>query len=169
MMIEDLTDSVGHYVWLHRQLAESVASWAAGEADAPVSVYLHGAARRFVQHSSGWEALLADSPALAATERVRAPSPGWEELFRAASADTSERLVTLLHVVLPRMLASLDRLSGELGEVADGAERRFCAIANEDLRVLEERGRSLLDERAPAPSQRRMAATLGRRHADLSC
>ena len=169
MMIEDLTDALGRYVWLQRRLAESLSSWGAGEEDAAVAVYLHEAARRFAEHSAGWESLLADSPALRAAERVRAPSPGWEELFRGTATGTSDRLVILLHVVLPRMRASLERFAQQLGDVAEAAERRLCANVAEDLGVIEARGRLLLDERAPAPSQRRMAATLGRRLADLSC
>ncbi len=169
MMIEDLSDAVGRYVWLQRHLAQSLRSWGDGEDDGAVAVYLHGVARRFGDHSAGWEALLADSPALAAAERVRAPSPGWDDLFRGASTGTSDRLVILLHVVLPRLRASLERFAGQLGEVAEAAEERFCTIVAEDLRTIEERGRLLLDERATAPSQRRMSARLGRRLAELSC
>ena len=169
MMIEDLTDALGRYVWLQRHLAESLGFWGVDEDDAAVAVYLHEAARRFGAHSEGWEALLADSPALRAAERVRAPSPGWEEVFRGVSTGTSNRLVVLLHVVLPRLRASLERFATQLGDVAEVAEGRFCAIVAEDLRVIEERGLSLLDERAQAPSRRRMAATLGKRFAELSC
>lgn len=168
-MIEELTDAVGRYVWLQRRLAESLRVWGAGEEDAAVAVYLHRTARRFAEHRAGWEALLADSPALGAAERIRAPSPGWEELFRGAATGTSDRLIVLLHVVLPRMRASLDRFAARLGDVAEAAEARFCAVVAADLQGTEARGRALLDERAPAPSQRRMAATLGRRLADLSC
>lgn len=169
MMIEDLSDALGRYVWLQRHLGESLRSWGDGEDDGAVTVYLHEVARRFGDHSAGWEALLADSPALGAAERVRTPSPGWEELFRGASTGTSDRLVVLLHVVLPRVRASLERFATQLGDVAEAAEARFCAIVTEDLRAIEERGRLLLDERATAPSQRRMSARLGRRLADLSC
>ncbi|MCY3663149.1 MAG: hypothetical protein OXH28_10080 [bacterium] len=169
MMIEDLTGAVGRYVWLQRHLAESLRLWSAGEADAAVAVYLHRTARRFAEHATGWEALLADSPALEAVERIRAPSPGWEELFRGAATGTSDRLVVLLHVVLPRMRASLDRFATQLGDVAEAAEARFCAVVAGDLEGIEARGLALLDERATAPSQRRMAARLGGRLADLSC
>ena len=169
MMIEDLSDALGRYVWLQRHLGGSLRSWSQGEDDGAVTVYLHEVARRFDDHSAGWEALLADSRALGAAERVRAPSPGWEELFRGASTGTSDRLVILLHVVLPRVRASLERFAGQLGDVAEAAEARFCAIVIEDLRAIEERGRLLLDERATAPSQRRMSARLGSRLADLSC
>lgn len=169
MMIEDLTDAVGRYLWLQRHLAESLRLWGVDEEDGAVAVYLHQAARRFAEHGSGWEALLADSPALRAAERVRAPSPGWEELFRGTATGTSDRLVVLLHVVLPRMRASLERFATQLGDVAEAAEGRFCAIVAEDLQGIEARGLALLDERATAPSQRRMAARLGRRLADLSC
>lgn len=169
MMIEDLTDAIGRYLWLQRHLAESLSLWGDGEEDGAVAVYLHQTARRFAEHGSGWEALLADSPALGAVERVRAPSQGWEELFRGTATGTSDRLVVLLHVVLPRMRASLERFASQLGEVAEAAEGRFCAIVAEDLQGIEARGLTLLDERATAPSRRRMAATLGRRLADLSC
>ncbi|MCY4102641.1 MAG: hypothetical protein OXG55_05140 [bacterium] len=169
MMIEDLTDSVGRYVWLQRHLAESLRLWGVGEKDGAVAVYLHQTARRFAEHGTDWEALLADSPALGATERVRAPSPGWEELFRGAATGTSDRLVVLLHVVLPRLRSSLERFAAQLGDVAEAAEGRFCAIVAGDLQGIEARGLALLDERATAPSQRRMAARLGRRLADLSC
>ena len=169
MMIEDLTDALGRYVWLQRHLGESLRFWGNSEDDGAVTVYLHEVARRFGDHSAGWEALLADSLALDAAERVRAPSPGWEELFRGASTGTSDRLVILLHVVLPKLRASLERFAGQLGDVAEAAEARFCAIVAEDLRAIEERGRILLDERATAPSRRRMSARLGRRLADLSC
>ncbi|MDE0652654.1 MAG: hypothetical protein OXI26_03280 [bacterium] len=169
MMIEDLTDALGRYVWLQRHLGESLRFWSDGEDDGAVAVYLHEVARRFVEHSAGWEALLADSPALGAAERVRAPSPGWEELFRGTATGTSDRLVILLHVVLPRMRASLERFAGQLGDVAEAAEARFCATVAQDLGTIEERGRELLDVRATAPSQRRMSATLGRRLAELSC
>ena len=169
MMIEDLTDAVGRYVWLQRHLAESLRLWGVGEEDGAVAVYLHRTARRFAEHGTGWEALLADSPALGAAERVNAPSPGWEDLFRGAATGTSDRLVVLLHVVLPRMRASLERFAAQLGDVAEAAEGRFCAIVAEDLQGIEARGLTLLDERATAPSQRRMAARLGRRLADLSC
>ena len=169
MMIEDLTDALGRYVWLQRHLGESLRFWGPDEEDAAVAVYLHEVARRFSDHSAGWEALLADSPALRAAERVQAPSPGWDDLFRGASTGTSERLVILLHVVLPRVRASLERFATQLGEVAEAGEARFCSIVVEDLRTIEERGRLLLDERATAPSQRRMSARLGRRLADLSC
>ena len=143
--------------------------WGRDEDDGAVSVYLYEVARRFGDHSAGWEALLADSPALGAAERVRAPSPGWEELFRGASTGTSDRLVILLHVVLPRVRASMERFAGQLGDVAEAAEARFCAIVVEDLRAIEERGRLLLDERATEPSRRRMSARLGSRLAELSC
>ncbi len=169
MMIEDLTDAVGRYVWLQRHLAESLRLWGAGEEDGAVAVYLHRTARRFAEHAAGWEALLADSPALEAAERVRAPSPGWEELFRGAATGASDRLVVLLHVVLPRMRASLERFAASLGDVAEAAEARFCAIVAEDLQRIEARGLTLLDERVAAPSRRRMAARLGGRLADLSC
>lgn len=169
MMIEDLSDSLGRYVWLQRHLGESLRFWGQAEDDGAVTVYLHEVARRFGDHSAGWEALLADSPALGAAERVRAPSPGWEELFRGTSTGTSDRLVVLLHVVLPRLSASLERFAGQLGDMAEAAEARYCAIVVEDLRSIEERGRQLLDERATAPSQRRMSARLGSRLADLSC
>ena len=169
MMIEDLSDALGRYVWLWRHLGESLRLWSRDEDDGALAVYLHEVARRFGDHSDGWEALLADSPALGAAERVRAPSPGWEELFRGASTGTSDRLVILLHVVLPRMRSSLERFAGQLGEVSEAAEARFCAIALNDLRAIEERGRLLLDERATAPSRRRMAARLGGRLADLAC
>ena len=168
-MIEDLSDALGRYVWLQRHLGESLRFWGHGEDDEAVAVYLHEVARRFGDHSAGWEALLADSPALGAAERVRAPSPGWEELFRGASTGTSDRLVILLHVVLPKVRASLERFAGRLSDVAEAAEARFCAIVVTDLRAIEERGRLLLDERATAPSRRRMSARLGRRLADLSC
>ena len=125
MMIEDLTDAVGRYVWLHRHLAESLRLWGADEEDGAVAVYLHRTARRLAEHGAGWEALLADSPALGAAERVRAPSPGWEELFRGAATGTSDRLVVLLAVVLPRMRASLERFAAQLGDVAEAAEGRL--------------------------------------------
>ncbi len=169
MMIEDLNDALGRYVWLQRHLGESLGFWCTDEDDAAVAVYLYEVARRFDEHSVGWEALLADSPALRAAERVRPPSPGWDELFRGVATGTSDRLVILLHVVLPKMRASLERFAAGLGDTAEVAEGRFCAIVAEDLRAIEERGHSLLDERAQAPSQRRMAATLGQRLADLSC
>ena len=169
MMIDELTDAVGGYVWLQRNLADALHSWRAGESDAEVVVYLHSAARRFEQHSAGWEALLADSPALAAAERVRPPAPGWDQLFEGTISGTAERLVVLLHIVLPRMLISLERFAGQLGEVSEAAERRFCAAVATDLRAQQSRGVALLDERTPAPSQRRLSAALGRRLADLSC
>ena len=169
MMIEGLTDAVGGYAWLHRHLADALHSWSAGESDAEVAVYLHSTARRFERHSAGWEALLADSPALAASERVRAPSPGWEQLFGGTTGGTAERLVILLHIVLPRILISLERFAGQLGEVSEAAEQRFCAAVATDLRAEQSRGLALLDERTPAPSRRRLSAALGRRLADLSC
>lgn len=169
MMIEDLTDAVGRYLWLQQHLGASLRFWGHGEEDGAVAVYLHGAARRFGEHSAGWEALLSDSPNLRPSERVQAPSPGWEELFRGTSTGTSDRLVVLSHVVLPRLIASLERFAAQLGDVAEAAEARFCAIVVTDLRAIEERGRELLDERVTEPSRRRMSATLGRRLADLSC
>ena len=169
MMIEELTDALGGYVWLQRNLSDGLNSWRAGESDAGVAVYLHSSARRFEQHSAGWEALLADSPALAASERVRAPSPGWEQVFDGAASETTERLVILLHVVLPRMLISLERFAAQLGEVSEAAEQRFCAGVASDLRAQQSRGLALLDERMPAPSRRRLGAALGKRLADLSC
>lgn len=169
MMIEELTDALGGYVWLQRNLAAGLHSWRAVESDAEVAVYLHSAACRFEQHGTGWEALLADSPALAASERVRAPSPGWEQVFDGAAGGTAERLVILLHVVLPRMLISLERFAAQLGEVSEAAEQRFCAGVASDLAAQQSRGLALLDERTPVPSRRRLSAALGRRLADLSC
>lgn len=169
MMIEELTDSVGRYAWLQRHLADALETWCAGESDPGVAVYIHGLARRCRQHSAGWEDLLADSPALEANGRMQAPSPGWDGLFRTDAGGTQEHLVTLLHVVLPRLLASLDRFSGRLGEVAEATEKRFCAIVVEDLRNELASGMPVLDERAGTPSQRKLAAALGRRLADLSC
>ena len=169
MMIEELTDAVGGYAWLQRHLAGVLHSWRGDERDAGVAVYLHSAARRFEQHSAGWEALLADSPALAASERVRAPSPGWDQLFGRTANGTAERLVILLHIVLPRMLISLERFAGQLGEVSEAAEQRFCVAVATDLRAQQSRGLALLDERTPAPSQRRLSAALGRGLVDLSC
>ena len=180
MLIEDLSDAVGRYVWLQRRLAEwlrapdgSVATAAGcddasdGAQRAAVLVYLHGAARRFAAHSAGWEALLADSPALAAKERVRAPSPGWEELDAALSA--SDRLAVLVRVVLPRLSASLERFAGGLNDVAEAAEARFCAIAAADLRDLGDRGMALLNRQMPESAQREAAETLAQRLAGLSC
>ncbi len=169
MMIEELTDALGGYVWLQRNLADGLHSWRAVESDAEVAVYLHSTACRFEQHGAGWEALLADSPALAASERVRAPSPGWEQVFDGAASGTAERLVILLDVVLPRMLISLERFAAQLGEVSEAAEQRFCAGVASDLAAQQSRGLALLDERTPAPSRRRLSAALGRRLADLSC
>lgn len=169
MMIEELNDSLGRYVWLQRNLAEGLETWRARESDAAVAVYIGVLARRYAEHSDGWESLLADSPALRASERVQAPSPGWDGLFRGDAGGTQEHLVTLLQVVLPRLLASLERFAGRLGEVAEAAEKRYCAIVVGDLRAQQERGQILLDERAGAPNQRRLAAVLRRRLADLSC
>ncbi|MCE2525290.1 MAG: hypothetical protein J4F99_04860 [Acidimicrobiia bacterium] len=169
MIIEDLNDALGGYAWLQRNLADALHSWRGAESDAEVATFLHSTARRFEQHSAGWEALLADSPALAASERVRPPSPGWEQLFDGAATETAERLVVLIHVVLPRMLTSLERFAGHLGEVSEAEEQRFCAAVTTDLRAQQSRGVALLDQRTPAPSQRRLSAALGRRLADLSC
>ena len=169
MMIEELTDSVGHYAWLQRNLAETLETWCAGESDPGVAVYLHGLARRCRQHSAGWEALMADSPALEAGRRVQAPSPGWDGLFGSDAGGTQEHLVTLLHIVLPRLLASLERFGGRLGEVAEAAEKRFCTIVVEDLRAQLVGGTPVLDQRAGATSQRKLTAVLGQRLSDLSC
>lgn len=169
MMIEELTDSVGRYLWLQRHLAAALEDWRADETDGAVAVYTHGLARRCAQHCAGWEGLLADSPALGAADRVQAPSPGWDGLFEGDAGGTQEHLVTLLHVVLPRLLASLERFSTQLGDVAEAAEKRFCSIVVHDLQAELARGMLLLDQRAAAPSQRRLAAALGRRLADLSC
>jgi hypothetical protein len=169
MMIDELTDSVGCYVWLQRNLAEALEAWCVVESDPEVVVYLHGLARRCRAHSAGWEDLLADSPALEASGRVQAPSPGWEGLFRTDAGGTQEHLVTLLHVVLPRLLASVERFGGRLGEVAEAAEKRFCGVVVEDLRAQLANGVPVLDQRAGATSRRKMAAALSRRLADLSC
>ena len=169
MMIEELTDAVGRYLWLQRHLAAALETWRAGETDAAVAVYTHGLARRCAQHSAGWEGLLADSPALSAADRVQAPSAGWDGLFEGDAGGTQEHLVTLLHVALPRLLASLERFGTQLGAVAEAAEKRFCSIVVSDLQAELARGLLLLDRRAAAPSQRRLAAALGRRLADLSC
>ena len=169
MMIEHLTDSVGRYLWLQRHLAAALENWRADEPDAAVAVYTHGLARRCVEHSAGWEGLLADSPALEAVDRVQAPSAGWDGLFEGDAGGTQEHLVTLLHVVLPRLLASLERFGGQLGDVAEAAEKRFCSVVVRDIQAESARGMLLLDQRATAPSQRRLAAALGRRLADLSC
>ncbi len=171
MLIEGLTTAIGGYVWQQRQLAESLSSWVDLTDDAEVAVYLHGTARRFASHSTGWEELLADSPALAAAERVRAPSPEWDGLFKDAASstqDTSDRLVLLVHIVLPRLLASLEKFSGELNGVHAAAEQRFCAIVAQDLSAIAERGQALLAERPPVASQQQLASTLGRRLADLA-
>ena len=167
--IHELTDALGGYVWLSRRLAVELGAWGADEAEASVAVYLHTLARRCADHGACWEALLAESPALEAAERVRPPSVGWEGLFRAESAGTAERLVTLLHVVLPRLLVSLEDFAARLGPVAEAPEQRACAIVIDDLRALRGRGVLLLDEQVPAPQQRRLAAALGQRLAGLSC
>ena len=169
MMIEELTDSVGRYLWLQRRLAAALETWRAGETDAAVAVYAHGLARRCAQHGAGWEGLLADSPALDAADRVQAPSAGWDGLFEGDAGGTQEHLVTLLHVALPRLVASLERFGTQLDDVAEAAEKRFCCIVVRDLQAALAQGMLLLDQRAAAPSQRRLAAALGRRLADLSC
>lgn len=169
MMIEELTDSVGRYAWLQRNLAEALEAWCSAEGDPEVAVYLHGLARRCRAHSAGWEHLLADSPALEASGRVKAPSPGWEGLFRTDAGGTQEHLVTLLDIVLPRLLASLERFGARLGDVAEAAEKRFCGIVVEDLRAQSASGVPVIDRRAGTPSRREPAAGLGRRLADLSC
>ncbi len=168
MTIHELTDALGRYVWLARCLAAALDDWDVDEEDAAVVVYLHTLARRCEDHGACWEALLADSPALGAAERVRPPSPGWEDVFRAESAGTSERLVALLHVVLPRLLASLEDFAGRLGPVAEAPEQRVCAAITDDLRALLARGGLVLDEQIPAPQQRRLTAAIGVRLADLS-
>ena len=167
--LHELTDVLGRYVWLSRRLAVELGAWGADEAEAPVAVYLHTLARRCSDHGASWEALLADSPALEAAERVRPPSVGWDEMFRAESAGTAERLVTLLHVVLPRLLVLLEDFAARLDPVAEAPEQRACAIVIDDLRALRGRGVLLLDEQVPAPQQRRLAAAIGQRLASLSC
>ena len=167
--IRELTDALGCYVWLSRRLAAALGDWGTDEVEPPVAVYLHALARRCSDHGACWEALLADSPALEATESVRPPSVGWDEVFRAESAGTAERLVTLLHIVLPRLLVSLEEFAARLGPVAEAPEQRACAIVIDDLRALRDRGVLLVDEQVPAPQQRRLAAVMGRRLAGLSC
>ena len=169
MMIEELTDSIGRYLWLQRHLAAALENWRAGENDTATAVYTHGLARRCAQHSAGWEGLLADSPALGAADRVQAPSAGWGGLFEGGAGGTQEHLVTLLHIVLPRLLASLERFGAQLGDVAEAAEKRFCSIVVHDLQAELARGMLLLDQRAAAPSRRRPDAAPDRRLADLSC
>ena len=155
MMIEDLTDAVAGYVWLQRSLAAALHSWRAREPDAEAAVFLHSTARTCEQHAAGWEALLADSPALAAPERVRPPSepaadglePGAAGLFEGAAGDAAGRLANLTNVVLPRLLASFEQFGARLSDVAEAPEKRFCAIVVGDLRAALERGTLLADRR----------------------
>ncbi|MCY3925100.1 MAG: hypothetical protein OXG52_06270 [bacterium] len=148
MMIEDLTDAVAGYVWLQRSLAAALHSWRAREPDAEAAVFLHSTARTCEQHAAGWEALLADSPALAAPERVRPPSePGADGLTPGAAGDAAGRLANLTNVVLPRLLASFEQFGARLSDVAEAPEKRFCAIVVGDLRAALERGRLLADRR----------------------
>lgn len=169
LTIHELTEAIGCYVWLSRHLAALLDGWRAGETDPTLAVYLHTLARRLDDHGATWQALLADSPALDAARSVRPPSEGWDELFGAESPGTSGRLVTLVHVVLPLLLTSLEDFARSLGPVAEAAEGRHCDIVTDDLRSQRNRGGTLLDERVAAPTQRRLAAVLRRRFANLSC
>ena len=169
LTIHELTEATGHYVWLSRHLAAALDGWRATEPDPTLAVYLHTLARRLDDHGAAWQALLADSPALDAPACVRPPSEGWDELFGPESPGTSGSLVTLVHVVLPRLLTSLEDFARSLGPVAEAAERRHCDIVVDDLRSQRNRGGTLLDERVPGPTQRRLAAVLRRRFVNLSC
>ena len=168
MLIEDLNSALGGYIWLARRTAQSLGprpEQPEGQSEAAVAVCLHTAARRFAQHGAGWEALAADSPALAAQTRVRAPSEGWDELFEHLldpAVTDLQRLAMLVEVLLPRIEGSLEQFAAQLGDVAEAAEARFCAIVRQDLAALSARGSALLDELRPSESRPAAAEALQR-------
>jgi hypothetical protein len=140
LTLDESTDRLAGNVAIDEALFAVVGSWSADEPDPGMRVVFATVSRLFGEHSQEARAVLPDSPALRAAERVVVPDD-WADRLSALD-NASGRSATLVEVVAARSerdAATVDRLT----TVADAPVLRLLARTRLD----HDHALALLDQR----------------------
>lgn len=125
MTLDEVTTWLGASIAVDERLFAIVGEWSTDEADAAVRVTFATVSRWLGEHAVEARGLLADSPALAAVDRVALPEAWADRLNRLAGAGT-DRASVLAEVLRDRVARDAEVVAG-LRAVADGALIRHLA------------------------------------------
>lgn len=132
MPLTEVTSWLGGGIAIDEELFAVVGEWSIDELDAELRVAYATISRWLGEHAVAARGLLADSPALAAAERVAIPRD-WVERLASFRASTSRRHD--LESVLRDRIARDEVAGQQLSDVSDGPLLRHLTHTGVDLEL----------------------------------
>lgn len=125
--LDELTGRLAGLVWVEQRLAEIFDSWITTTGHAASAVALSRAGKHHDWHAAILGDVLATSPQLAASERIVAPTGGWQRAVdqMLALEDIEARLAAIVHVTDPWLQREIDALQDLANPVSDSEHERL--------------------------------------------
>lgn len=132
--LDELTTRLAELVWVEQQLAAVMAEWAQTTDQADVAVAFARAGGHHAWHAELLGEALATSPALAAGDRIAAPTAGWKRAVDQLRSveQTRARLAAISRLVGPWLEREIGALRGLANPVSDRDHDRLLGFVSLD-------------------------------------